>query len=184
MPLSGYTSSLPTDVLLDSGTLYIGNSVFAATRGGLQFNPNKEMRNIEFDGKRTAIKGLDRTTSVAPVISGTVIELAPTDISTIEPGATSASPVSGTTRYTGKVMGTLYASGDYLSDVRCIWERGSGGYVQIRFASAIMKSYQMSGTDNEEATIQIEIEARLDMSVSGNTVATLPYSIDYFTAAP
>jgi hypothetical protein len=184
MPLSGYTSSLPTDVLLDSGTLYIGGSVLAATRGGLQFNPTKEMRNIEFDGKRAAIKGLDRVTSAVPTISGTVIELSPSDIAVIEPGSTSSSAASGITRYTGKAMGTLYVSNDYLSDVKCIWERGSGGYVQVRFASAIVKSWQMSGTDNEEATIQLEIEARIDMSVTGNTVSGLPYSIDYFTTAP
>jgi hypothetical protein len=184
MALSGYTSSLPTDVLLDSGTLYVGATVLAATRGGIQFNPNKEMRNIEFDGKHAAIKGLDRTTTAAPMISGSVIELSPADIPVIEPGATSSTASSGITRYTGKAMGTLYAPADYLADVRCIWERGSGGYVQVRFASAIVRSWQMSGTDNEEAAIQIEIEARIDMSVSGNTVTMLPYSIDYFTTAP
>lgn len=184
MPLSGYSSSLPTDVLLDSGVLYIGASVFAATRGGLQFNPAKEMRNIEFDGKRGAIKGLDRTTLVVPVISGTMIELSPSDIPTFEPGATTVTATSGITRYVGKRAGTLYSATDYLADVKVIWERGNGQYVQVRFAAGIVRSWQLAGTDNEEATIQVEIEARLDMSVSGASVADMPYSIDYFTTAP
>lgn len=184
MPLSGYSSSLPTDVLLDSGVLYIGASVFAATRGGLQFNPTKEMRNIEFDGKRSAIRGLDRTTKTAPVLTGTVLELSPTDIPTFEPGATTVTATSGITRYVGKRAGTLYTATDYITDVKAIWERGNGQYVQVRFAAAIVRSWQLAGTDNEEAGIQIEIEARLDMSVTGTNVADMPYSIDYFTAAP
>lgn len=184
MPLSGYSASLPTDVLLDSGVLYVGGSVFAATRGGLQFNPTKEMRNIEFDGKRAAIRGLDRTTTVAPVISGTVIELTPADIPTFEPGATTVTATSGITRYVGKRAGVLYVANDYITDVRVIWERGNGQYVAVRFAAAMVRSWQLAGTDNEEAAIQIEIEARLDMSVTGANVADMPYSIDYFTAAP
>lgn len=184
MPLSGYSSSLPTDVLLDSGVLYIGGSVFAATRGGLQFNPTKELRNVEFDGKRSAVKGLDRTTMVAPVISGTVIELSPTDITTFEPGATTVAGVSGITRYIGKRASTLYTSSDYITDVRVIWERGNGQYVQVRFAAGLVRSWQLAGTDNEEAAIQIELEARLDMTVSGANVTDMPYTIDYFSAAP
>lgn len=184
MPISGYTATLPTDVLLDSGVLYIGGSVFAATRGGLQFNPNKEMRNIEFDGKRAPIRGLDRVTAVAPVISGTVIELTPADIPTFEPGATTVAAATGVTRYIGKQAGTLLVSGDYITDVRVIWQRGNGAYVQVRFAAALVSSWQIAGTDNEEAAISIEIAARLDMGASGAQVSDMPYTIDYFTAAP
>lgn len=184
MPLTGYTSSLPTDVLLDTGTLYLGASVFGAFRGGLTFDPGITWRNVEFDGKVSAVKGLDRKVTVNPRISGTVIELAPADVPNVEAGATvvASGAWTGSTSYRGKAGQTLYASGDYLTDVRAVWERGGGGLVQVRFPSAIVASYTITGAAGEEAAIALEIEARLDLSVSGSTPSDMPYRIEFFTA--
>ncbi len=70
-PLTGYTSSLPSDVLLDSGVLYVGATVFGAFAGGLKFDPGVTYRAADFDGKRSPVKGLDRVTMRMPKISGT-----------------------------------------------------------------------------------------------------------------
>ena len=87
-PLSGYTATLPADVVLDSGQLYVGAAVFGAFNGGLKFDPGVEYRNIEFDGKRSPITALDRKTAFMPSVSGTVIQLSTTNVGQIEPGAT------------------------------------------------------------------------------------------------
>ena len=87
-PLTGYTATLPADVVLDSGQLYVGATVFGAFNGGLKFDPGVEYRNIEFDGKRSPITALDRKTSFMPSVSGTVIQLSTTNVLQIEPGAT------------------------------------------------------------------------------------------------
>ena len=180
-PLTGYTSNLPTDVVIDSGVLYVGASVFGAFTGGLKFDPGTEYRQVEFDGRRSPIRLLDRKAATMPKITGTCIQLSTTNVGQIEPGATTVASGAwtGSTSYQGKAAGAFLASGDYLTDVRAIWLRGGGNYVQVRFPSALLTKYDITSQDNAEIAIAIEIEARLDMSVSGTTTGTMPYRIEY-----
>ena len=188
-PLTGYTSSLPSDILLDSGVLYVGATVFGAFQGGLKFDPGVTYRNADFDGKRSPVKALDRVTMRMPKISGTVIQLATGNVSQIEPGAATATTGAWTasTSYAPKSAGQLLASGDYLSDVRCIWQRGgatssAGSYVQVRFPSGLCTKYDITGQDGAEVAIAIEIEARLDPTLSGfSNVGAAPFRIEYLT---
>lgn len=183
-PLTGYTSTLPTDVVLDSGVLYVGATVFGAFNGGLKFDPGVEYVSTTFDGRRSPIKQLDRKGNMMPKLSGTVIQLSTTNVGQIEPGATvSASGAwTGSTSYLPKRAGTYLASGDYLTDVRAIWLRGGGNYVQVRFPSALCTKYDITSQDGAEIAIAIEIEARLDMSVSGANVGDAPYRIEYIAS--
>lgn len=188
-PLTGYTSALPQDVLLDSGVLYIGSTVFGAFSGGLKFDPGVTYRNTDFDGKRSPVKGLDRVTMRMPKISGTVIQLSTTMIAQVEPGsATNATGAwSGSTSYAPKSAGQLLADGDYLSNVRAIWQRGgatsaAGSYVQVRFPAGLCTKYDVAGQDGAEVAIAIEIEARLDPQVSGfSNIGSAPFRIEYLT---
>ena len=188
-PLTGYTSSLPSDVLLDSGVLYVSSTVFGAFAGGIKFDPGVTYRNVDFDGKRSPVKLLDRVTMRMPKISGTVIQLATTNVGQIEPGAATAVTGAWTasTSYAPKAAGQLLVAGDYLSDVRAIWQRGgatasAGSYVQVRFPSALCTKYDVTGQDGAEVAIAIEIEARLDTALSGFTaVGTAPFRIEYLT---
>lgn len=188
-PLTGYTSSLPSDILLDSGVLYVGATVFGAFSGGIKFDPGVTFRNAEFDGKRSPVRLLDRVTMRMPKISGTVIQLSTTNVAQVEPGATVATTGAwtGSTSYTGKVAGPLLVAGDYLSEVRAIWQRGgatasAGSYVQVRFPSALCTKYDITGQDGSEIAIAIEIEARLDPTLSGfSNIGTMPYRIEYLT---
>jgi len=189
-PLTGYTSSLPSDVLLDSGVLYVGATVFGAFAGGLKFDPGVTYRAADFDGKRSPVKGLDRVTMRMPKISGTCIQLSTTNVGQIEPGAATAVTGAWTasTSYAPKSAGQLLVSGDYLSDVRCIWQRGgatssAGSYVQVRFPSALCTKYDITGQDGAEIAIALEIEARLDPTLSGFTaIGSAPFRIEYLTS--
>ncbi len=183
-PLTGYTSALPTDVLLDSGVLYIGSSVLGAMTGGLKFDPGTEYRAIEFDGRRSPVRGLDRKAATMPKLTGTMIQLSTTNVGQIEPGATvvASGAWTGSTSYQGKRAGSLLASGDYLTDVRAIWLRGSGAFVQVRFPAALLTKYDMTSQDAAEIAIAIEIEARLDMTVSGANVGDMSYRIEYLAS--
>jgi len=183
-PLTGYTSALPTDVLMDSGVLYVGATVIGATLGGLKFDPGTEYRNVEFDGKRSPVRGLDRKSAVMPKLTGTLIQLSTTNVAQIEPGATTVATGAwtGSTSYQGKASGTLLASGDYLTDVRAIWLRGSGAFVQVRFPAALLVKYDMTSQDAAEIAIAFEIEARLDMAASGVTIGSMPYRIEYLAS--
>jgi len=188
-PLTGYTSALPTDVLLDSGVLYVGATVFGAFAGGIKFDPAVTYKGIDFDGKRSPVAGLDRVTMRMPKISGTVIQLSTTMIAQIEPGSatTATGAWTGATSYAPKSAGQLLASGDYLSNVRAIWQRGgatssAGSYVQVRFPSALLTKYDITGQDGAEVAIAIEIEARLDPTLSGfSNIGAAPFRIEYLT---
>lgn len=185
-PLTGFTSTFAsTDALLDSGVLYVGATVFGVTKGGLNFDPGITYRNIDFDGKRSAVKLLDRKMMVQPKISGTVIQLSATNATQIEPGATTATTGAwtGSTSVTGKRAALNLGAGDYLTDVRAIWLRASGGFVQVRFPAALCTKYDIQSADADEVAIGIEIEARLDTGVSGFTnVGDMPYRIEYIAS--
>ena len=189
-PLTGYTSSLPSDILLDSGVLYVNTTVFGAFQGGLKFDPGITYLNTEFDGKRSPVKGLDRVSMRMPKISGTVIQLSTGNVAQVEPGVTTATTGAwaGSTSYAPKAAGQLLATGDYLSEVRCIWQRGgatssAGSYVQVRFPSGLCTKYDITGQDGAEVAIAIEIEARLDPTVSGfSNIGSAPFRIEYLTS--
>lgn len=188
-PLTGYTSTLPSDILLDSGVLYVGATVFGAFAGGLKFDPGVTYRNVDFDGKRSPVRLLDRVTMRMPKITGTCIQLATANVAQIEPGATTTATGAwtGATSYEAKSAGQLLVSGDYLSNVRCIWQRGgatsaAGSYVQVRFPSALCTKYDITGQDGAEVAIAIELEARLDPTLSGfSNIGAAPFRIEYLT---
>ena len=183
-PLTGFTSTFPTDVLLDSGVLYVGATVFGAFQGGLKFDPAATYLNTEFDGKRSPVKLLDRKSAMAPVITGTVIQLSTTNVAQIEPGATvsATGAWTGSTSYLPKRAASYLVAGDYLTDVRAIWLRGGGSFVQVRFPSALLTKYDVTSQDGQEVAISLEIQARLDMGVSGANTGDAPYRIEYLAA--
>lgn len=179
MPISGWSSTLAKDVLLDTGVLFVGATAIGVSRGGLSFDPAKELRNIEFDGKKSPLLGLDRVVKVAPVISGTMIELGQADVGGFyEPGSTStfASATAVTGVITPKKSGILLVAGDYLTNLALVCERADGsGFVRWRFPKAFCRKYSVKGTDGEEFEAAVEFAAVLDLGASGATIGDVPY---------
>lgn len=182
MPISGYSADLPGDVLMDTGVLWIGNAILGATRGAPNFDPGKEFSNIDFDGKRSDLLGLDRVDRYDPVLSGMLIEFDTPDLARFEPGSTSAG--TGTVVHTPKAAGTLFASGDYMTDLRLIFERGvnPGTFAAIHFPKALCTRYRVAGNKNDIALIEFEFRARRDMS--SGTLFDAPYKIELRDALP
>lgn len=186
-PLTGYTASLPSDIVLDSGVLYVGNTVLGAFRGGLKFDPGPLYRQVAFDGQRSPVRRLNRVTMRMPRITGTAIQLATTNVGQIEPGASVATTGAwtGSTSYAPKVAGPQLAAGDYLTDVRLVYQRGgstsaAGSYVQLRFPAALCTKYTIVGQDGGELAVALEIEARLDPALSGfSNIGAAPFRIEY-----
>jgi hypothetical protein len=184
-PLTGFTAAFAsTDALLDSGVLYVGATVFGAFQGGLKFDPAATYRNIDFDGKRSPVQLLDRKMMTAPKISGTVIQISTANVLQIEPGAsvTTSGAWTGSTSYMPKRSASLLVAGDYLTDVRAIWLRASGGFVQVRFPSALLTKYDVTSQDGAEVAIALEIEARLNMTASGANVGDVPFRVEYLAS--
>lgn len=182
MPSGFNNATLPQDVLLDSGLLLVNSAVpWGVSMGDLSFDPGKEWRQIEFDGKRSSIVGLDRIVMFDSKITGTIKEYSAAKLALLEPGATS-NVAGGVTTITPKKAGSLFVAGDYLSNVRLAFPRGSGGYAWVKFPKAMCKKYDgIKGKDKDEATTQIEIYACLDMAVAADTDVA-PYVIELAAA--
>lgn len=184
-PLNLWTGNLPGVVLMEGGVILIGASVFSAQEGGLKFVAGSTKRHVAFDGMRSEVVGLHRTVEFKPVISGTILELPSTAFADLEPGATAVTITGGPTSATQmqpKTAGVLYASGDYLANVKAVWQRGDGTIFQLRFPKAHCIKWDLAGKDKEEGKFSIELQADLDMSVSGNTLSTPPYVLEYAAA--
>jgi hypothetical protein len=180
---SGYAATLPADVLLDSGLLLVNSAVpWGVSLGDLSFDPGKMWKQIEFDGKRSEIVGLDRIIQFDSKISGTIKEYSAAKIAQIlEPGSVTTAG-GGVTTITPKKAGSLFVAGDYLSNVRLAFPRGSGGYAWVKFPKAMCKKYDgIKGKDKDEASTSIEIYACLDMSVAADTDVA-PYVIELAAA--
>jgi hypothetical protein len=194
--LTGYTANLPNDIVLDSGVAYVGSAVLGATRGSWEFDPAWTIENVDFDGKHPPIKLLDRKFHGEALFSATLIEFGPStsgnQIAKLEAG--SASVDTGTTpstltTITPKAGGGLYAAGDYLTDVRIMFERaitaGAGvkKYAAIYFPSAIVRKWgPLKGENKKEASFAIEICGRKDMAAG--TTADATYKIELREALP
>lgn len=187
-PLSSYTTSLPSNVLLDSGVLYLGNSIWSAHEGGLTVDLKTTRRQIPFDGQSSDVVGLDRSTMFEGHIKGAVYEFSSTLALQYEAGATLATVTggpSGATQVQPKAARTIYASGDYLSNVRAVWMRADNTFVQVRFPKALVMSWgPLKGADKNEVKIDLDIQAKLDMSVSGQLTNNCPWVVEYFAAQP
>lgn len=189
-PLSSWNGQIPTDVLLDSGYFLIGASpqnAFSAQEGGLKWDPGKTLREIDFDGRRSAVAGLDRTVFWKPKLTVTLLEIPLAAWSQLEPGsvlATVSGGPSGATQVQPKPAGVLYAAGDYIANARIAWQRTDGTYFQIRMPKALVTKWDIAGTDKQEGKWAVEIEPRLDMGVSGQLVNNPPYVGEYFTVQP
>jgi hypothetical protein len=181
-PLSGYSSTFPRDVVIDSGVLYLGDAVFGVFRGGLKFDPGTTIRPIDFDGKRGPVMGLDRVTNRTSKITGTLLELPVARLDALEPGGSSGSGWSAGDAFYPRKADALLTEGMYLENVRAIWLRGNGEFVQVRFPKALLVKYDATSQDADELAIAVEVEARLDLTVEGSTPGDAPYVIEYLEA--
>lgn len=180
---SGYNSALPSDVLLDTGVLYINSSTaFGVSKGAWNVDLGTEITNLEFDGKRSDVEGLDRVTGFKPMITGTMIAINTTTAAVLLPGSTQAT-ASGVTTVTPKAASALMSGTDYQSNVRVAFQRGSGGVVWIKFAKALVRMTSLKGNDKDSGDIAIEIGARLSATAAATSTDTAPYVIEFAAAA-
>lgn len=177
---SGYTSDLPNDTLLDVAVLSrkidTQQVPFGVSRGGLTFSPRKEMRNVEFDGKRSPIAGLDRITSHSAEISGTFIQFGTSQLADLEPAST-ATQTGTSTKITPHDASTLIPAGALITALTLTYQRLGGGTASVVFPLAICREYSLQGQDNSEAEVKAAFEARLDLSGPDASTDSPPYHI-------
>jgi hypothetical protein len=172
---SGLTATTADSLALNVGVLYVDTTTpMGITQGGLDFDPGKVYREVEFDGKRAAVAELEYVIDYNSVIKGKFIEISPAMIARLESGSTS-DVVSLETTYTPKPCSELFAEGDYLSNVRLVITRGDGGLLAVHFDTARITKWKVDTKDKAEAMIDCEIKAFLSLTAAASSTDTCPY---------
>lgn len=170
MSLSGFTSRLPADVLLNTGVLFVGNSPLSASRGGLSFDPGTAWRQTTYDGQTADVATLDRKTYIKPSIKGKFLQYTHHELAKFEPGS------NVHTQTTPLGAGIFLTKGQYVANLRLIFERASGGYVEVVFPLALCEKYAVAGQDRSEPEVDAEFIAKRDSTVQ-TTEGLAPYYI-------
>jgi hypothetical protein len=164
MSFPGYTK--PTEAMIDAGVLYLrdpdtSNLIgMGPSRGGLTFNPNREMRNIEFDGKTSMIDGLDRVLRYNPQLTGGLIDFSRKSLGYYEPGSSSAD--SGSSARISPIDATVFLeAGAYLKDVLWISRNQDNRIKVVGFPRALVIEYEVVGEQDNETIANVTIEARV-----------------------
>lgn len=184
-PLTGFTDTTPEDMLVDAGVIYVDDPanpgtplLLGASVDGFTWDPGKEFRETEFDGRRSPVVGGHRITGYQSVISGTMLEFSDAQIPIYEPGAvqTAGPPIL----FTPKEAGAFFAEGDYIANLWLFLQRGVAGYEKIALAHAICRKYQIVSKDKDECKVQVEF---LGCVLPANLGAA-PYVITQESALP
>ena len=152
---------LANDVLFDTAVLYIDiagvSTPLGASRGGLTFNPNREMRTIEYDGMTSPGVGTQRIVGTAPTITGSFIEIGETQLAEVlETGHTTQFQAS-TKRFLPKAARLIFADGDYVSYAKLTYQRANGGTYSVVFPRALCTQYEHTGEDKNESLVNITL---------------------------
>lgn len=192
-----WSANLPSDVLMDTGTLFHGNVLIASstlvggTRGAVKFDPGWSIESIKVDGTDAPIKGLHRKFYGAPKLSFTITEFGPAStgnqIAKLDAGSTAVD--SGTTpntltTITPKVGRGLYPTADYMTYFRVVFRRGIAtgvgvkAYAGVCFPTALVTKWDLAGQEKDAALISVEVEGCRDMA--SGTTADAPYLIELY----
>ena len=172
MPGAPIESTTPQELGLDVGLLYYAlesaptTPVFmGATRGGSNFDPQTEWRNVEYDGKRSMTEQMDRKIMMNPQITATLIQ---GKLPILEAGSSSASGTAPIVDIITPAKATsLQPATAYLHNVWWITLLGTDAPVKWRrlsFPMALLQAYTLGSTDQEEQAFEITISARLAYS--------------------
>ncbi len=159
MSLSGFTTRLPTDTLFNTGVLFVGNSPLSASRGGLTFDPGNTIKQTTYDGQTADVATLDRKTYMKPTIKGKFLQFTHHEMRNFEPGA------NVHTQTTPAPAGVYYTKAQMIANLRLIFERGGGGYVEVVFPLALCEKYTLAGQDQSEGEVDAEFTAKRDSTV-------------------
>lgn len=169
------------DIYYDAGAGYIANNPFSITRGGGQFDPQEEIDDYEFPGKRAPVQGCDEVVRCRPILRTRFMLTGEYQFQIYRPGGSwgDHASIENARTYTPDAMGAALANGVYIQDFVFVWPRQRGDYIAVHFPVALVRRYGMGSLDKDEGTIEVEIEARIP---AGEPIATVPYRIHTYAA--
>lgn len=181
---SGYTSSFAASILYDVAVLYKGDTKFGVSLGGLTFNPESEIRHVEFDGMRSEIEGLHRYVAQGGTIEGEMLFTAEDMTVDLLPGSTSRTsglPGNVSERIEPKASSSLFNNSDYINDLRMVAARGSEWF-EVHFERAYCSTWTWTTLDKNEHKARVMFRAALKASRAVSSTDTPPVYFQVLSA--
>lgn len=161
MPL---TTEQIENIQIDCGIIYknfgeAGEALLGPTRGGGEFTVSKNIREIEYDGRRGKTKGMQVVDEMNAVLKVTTLDASMDMLALALPFATySAGVITGEAENIGVIDDSAY-----LTNITMFAKLISGEYKKITLYNAMNESdLVMKATPKGEAEIALEINAHWD----------------------
>lgn len=169
---TGITSTSLSNFVIDAGAVYVNygevnERLLGATRGGNTFTVEAEMREMEIDGVRQAVKGTKRIISVVASITVNLLELTAENLAlsltgselgsyTQEPAVT---PTHDTIRRIREI-GNM----DYITNIAVVGKvnNATENFIGIIYNALSSGGLEIAMEDESEASIELTFTAHID----------------------
>jgi hypothetical protein len=182
MTWPGYVK--PEEYIVDVGVITVGGvaEAWGATVDGIQWDPGKEVRHPEWDGRSSEHEGMHRTIRYNAKLTGKIKRGGAALMLDFEPGSES----DGSSGSDGNTVSLLdvrqpWETGMYLEDVYYIGRQQDQTMMRVYMPRAYVKSYKLATKDNDEATWDIELVPAL--LASETNINTVPFAYQYVAEA-
>lgn len=152
-------------------------NILGVTRGGGSFTVTKEMRTPDVDGMRYPFKGADFVDSVDAYLSGTLLEVVPSNFKLL----LGTGDVATSGKKTTITMHTAIKDGDYITHLCWVGDLADGRRVLIELDNAFNTSdFNLTFSDKGEGTMTFEFHAR---QANVNDYDNAPFRVVFFDNA-
>lgn len=152
------------NIQIDYGLVYInygeaGERQLAPTRGGGTFSVTKNIRDIEFDGRRGKTKGTQVIDEINAMLSVPILCASMDNLALAMPWATYS---DGKLSAKSSDLGVIQ-DGAYLSNITMFAKTVGGGYKKITLYNAMTENdFSLAAAPKAEGVITLEVHAHWD----------------------
>lgn len=152
------------NIQIDYGLIYLnygvtGERQLAPTRGGGTFTVTKNIRDIEFDGRKGKTKGMQVVDEINAMLSVPLLDTSMDNLALAMPWATYAGgKISGKSGDLGVIQDSAY-----VENVTLFAKVIGGGYKQITLYNAMAENdFSLAAVPKSEGVITLEVSAHWD----------------------
>lgn len=168
MPRPKFAKEKVEKIQINEGIIYLdfgetSQKLLAPCRGGGEFTVERNIRDIDFDGKQGKTMGTRIIDEENANLKVTVLDISIETIKLALPGTTATA-----TKISNKENG-LIATTDYLKNVTMFAQVVGGGYKKITLYNAMADAgLKIAATPKSEGTIEMSFAAHWDISDAEN----------------
>jgi hypothetical protein len=170
---TGITSKSLNSFIIDAGAVYVNfgetdERLLGATREGNSFTVEAEMREMEIDGVRQAIKGTKRIIGVVASVTCNLLELTAENLSLALTGADlgewAADEVAGTPTHDTIRRTREIGNMDYVKNIAIVGKVNNTGenFIGIIYNALASGGLELALEDENEAAIEVVFTAHID----------------------